>query len=324
MTVDASTPASSQRGRILVIRGGALGDFIVTLPVLAALRNQFPHTRLEVLAYPQVATLAVRAGLADAAHAIESRPLAGFFARRGVLDPQESERFSRCDVIFSYLYDPDQIFRENLARVTRAQFIQGPHRPEETSGVPASLQLLVPLERLAIFDADPVPRLRWAGMGPGTEGWIALHPGSGSPSKNWPLERWKALVSRCVAQTDWGLVIIGGEAESEALDGLEGLIPPARRQVLRGRPLESVAEQLSRCRGFLGHDSGITHLAAAVGIPCLVLWGPSNESVWKPGGPGVQTVSHPGGLADLGIDAVWRVVADQFLPIVSASGCGPR
>jgi len=45
-----------------------VGDFIVTLPVLAALRNQFPQTRLEVLAYPQVATLAVRAGLADAAH----------------------------------------------------------------------------------------------------------------------------------------------------------------------------------------------------------------------------------------------------------------
>jgi hypothetical protein len=142
MTVDASTPASSQRGRILVIRGGAVGDFIVTLPVLAALRSGFPQTRLEVLAYPQVATLAVRAGLAHEAHAIESRPLAGFFARRGVLDPQESERFSRCDVIFSYLYDPDQIFRENLARVTRAQIIQGPHRPVETSGVPASVQLL--------------------------------------------------------------------------------------------------------------------------------------------------------------------------------------
>ncbi len=324
MTVDASTPASSQRGRILVIRGGALGDFIVTLPVLAALRNQFPHTRLEVLAYPQVATLAVRAGLADAAHAIESRPLAGFFARNGALDPMESERFARCDVIFSFLYDPDELFRDNIARVTCAQVIQGPHRPEESTGVPASVQLLAPLESLAIFDADPVPRLRWAGMGPGVEGWIALHPGSGSARKNWPLERWKALVSRCVAQTHWGLVLIGGEAEAEALDSLERLIPPARRQVLRGRPLESVAEQLSRCRGFLGHDSGITHLAAAVGIPCLALWGPSNESVWKPGGPGVQTVSHPGGLADLGLDAVWRAVADQFSPILSSSRCGPR
>ncbi|MEY3536604.1 MAG: hypothetical protein RLZZ582_2180 [Verrucomicrobiota bacterium] len=309
MTVDASASAfTSQRGRILVIRGGAVGDFIVTLPVLAALRSQFPQTRLEVLAYPQVASLAVRAGLAHEAHAIESRPLAGFFARKGVLDPQESERFSRCDVIFSYLYDPDGIFRENLARVTRAQIIQGPHRPAETSGVPASVQLLEPLERLAIFDADPVPRLRWPGMGGGPERWIALHPGSGSVSKNWPLERWMELVGRCVAETDWNWMLTGGEAETDALDRLERLIPPARRRVLRGHSLESVAEHLSRCRGFLGHDSGITHLAAAVGIPCLALWGPSNESIWRPmaqPGQRIQTRSHPGGLADLSIDDVW-------------------
>ncbi len=320
MTVDASTPASSQRGRILVIRGGAVGDFIVTLPVLAALRKQFPQTRLEVLAYPQVATLAVRAGLADVAHAIESRPLAGFFARNGTLDPIESERFARCDVIFSFLYDPDELFRGNLARVTSAQVIQGPHRPVESTGVPAAVQLLEPLERLAIFEVDPVPRLRWAGMGPCAEGWIALHPGSGSARKNWPLERWKELVSRCVAQTNLSLVLIGGESESEALDCLERLIPATRRQVLRGQTLESVAEQLSRCQGFLGHDSGITHLAAAVGIPCLGLWGPSNESVWKPGGPRVQTVSHPGGLADLGLEAVWNCFTAQFYPTVTASG----
>ncbi len=309
MTVDASTSAfTAPRGRILVIRGGAVGDFIVTLPVLAALRSQFPQTRLEVLAYPQVATLAVRAGLADEAHAIESRPLAGFFARRGVLDPREAERFSRCDVIFSYLYDPDEIFRANLARVTRAQIIQGPHRPVETSGVSAPIQLLEPLERLAIFDADPVPRLRWPGMGRGSDGWIALHPGSGSPSKNWPLERWMELVGRCVAETDWKWMLTGGEAETDALDRLERLIPATRRTVLRGQSLDSVAEHLSRCRAFLGHDSGITHLAAAVGLPCLALWGPSNESVWRPlvpPGQRIRTLSHSGGLAELSVDAVW-------------------
>ena len=119
-------------------------------------------------------------------------------------------------------------------------------------------------------------------------------------------------------------MLIGGEAEAEALDCLERLIPARRRQVLRGRPLESVAEQLSRCQGFLGHDSGITHLAAAVGIPCLALWGASNELVWRPGGPAVQTVSHPGGLADLGLEAVWKSFKAQFYPAVSALGRDPQ
>jgi heptosyltransferase-2 len=95
MTLDASSNANcARKGRILVIRGGAIGDFIVTLPVLAALRERFPGACLEVLAYPNVAPLAVRAGLADEARAIESRPLAGFFARGGRLDPAESERLA--------------------------------------------------------------------------------------------------------------------------------------------------------------------------------------------------------------------------------------
>ncbi|MEY4690143.1 MAG: hypothetical protein RIT19_468 [Verrucomicrobiota bacterium] len=314
MTVDASTPASSATGRgcILVIRGGAVGDFIVTLPVLAALRERFPRTRLEVLAYPRVAGLAVRAGWADAAQAIESRPLAGFFARKGVLDPSQSERFARCDVIFSYLFDPDGIFQDNLSRVTSAQIIPGPHRPSESAGVPAPVQLLAPLERLAIFDADPVPRLRWAGMGGDAGRWIALHPGSGSPSKNWPLDRWADLIVRCLEGTDLGLMLVGGEAEAEAFACLERLIPPSRRRVLRGESLESVAEHLSRCRGFVGHDSGITHLAAAVGVPCLALWGPSNASVWRPlirPDQPLHTLSHAGGLSALPVEEVWAALA---------------
>lgn len=314
MTVDASTLASSDPGRgcILVIRGGAVGDFIVTLPVLAALRERFPSTRLEVLAYPRVAGLAVRSGWADAAMPIESRPLAGFFARRGVLDPLQSERFARCDVIFSYLFDPDGIFRDNLERVTSAQVIAGPHRPSESTGVPASVQLLAPLERLAIFDADPVPRLHWSGMGGDRGRWIALHPGSGSPAKNWPLDRWAGLVRHCVESTDLGLILVGGEAEAGALECLEPLIPASRRRILRGESLESVAEQLSRCQGFVGHDSGITHLAAAVGVPCLALWGPSNASVWRPltrPGQPLRTLSHAGGLDALSVGEVASALA---------------
>jgi ADP-heptose:LPS heptosyltransferase len=165
---------------------------------------------------------------------------------------------------------------------------------------------------LAIFDADPVPRLRWAGMGGDAGRWIALHPGSGSPSKNWPLDRWADLIVRCLEGTDLGLMLVGGEAEAEAFACLERLIPPSRRRVLRGESLESVAEHLSRCRGFVGHDSGITHLAAAVGVPCLALWGPSNASVWRPlirPDQPLHTLSHAGGLSALPVEEVWAALA---------------
>ena len=148
-------------GSILVIRGGAIGDFILTLPVLAALRQRFPEARLEVLGYPHVAQLAALGKLVDAVIPIESRPLAGFFARRGSLDPEMAKNFGRFNLIISYLFDPDEIFRTNVGLCTKAQFIQGPHRPAADSIQHASEVFLKPLERLAIFDADSTPRLRF-------------------------------------------------------------------------------------------------------------------------------------------------------------------
>jgi len=71
------------KGKILVIRGGAIGDFILTLPAIAALRQQFPLAHLEVLGYPHIVQLAQAGGLVDRVQAIEARALAGFFARNG-------------------------------------------------------------------------------------------------------------------------------------------------------------------------------------------------------------------------------------------------
>src|ERR1044072_4711227 len=120
------------RVRILVIRGGAIGDFILTLPALAALRNQFPEAHLEVLGYPHIAQLALAGGLVDRVQPIEARALAGFFARNGELSEELRDYFSEFNVIVSYLYDPDEIFKTNIARCARGQFIAGPHRPDES------------------------------------------------------------------------------------------------------------------------------------------------------------------------------------------------
>jgi len=116
----------SFQGKILVIRGGAIGDFILTLPAIAALRRQFPRAWLEVLGYPHIVQLAVAGRLVDRAQFIEARPLAGFFARHGDLPQDMADYFSEFDLIVSYLYDPDEIFQSNVGRCTPAPFIAGP------------------------------------------------------------------------------------------------------------------------------------------------------------------------------------------------------
>lgn len=289
--------------KILIIRGGAIGDFILTLPVLAALRAQLPKARLEVLGYPHIAQLALAGKLCSAVRSIDARPLAGFFARKGALDPALEEYFAGFAIVISYLFDPDEIFQTNVARCSKAQFIAGPHRPDETAGIHATKVFLKPLERLAIFDADPEPKL--AINSPHTTiNQIALHPGSGSERKNWPEENWLELLRQLTSQTDLTFLLVGGEAEGERLERLATGLPVGRAAVARNLPLPELALRLHSCRAFLGHDSGITHLAAAVGLPGLVLWGDTIETVWRPQSARLKILRDPGGLPQLPVTTV--------------------
>ena len=308
---------SAIKSRILVIRGGAIGDFILTLPAIAALRRQFPHAHLEVLGYPHIAQLAVAGGLADRVQPIEARGLAGFFARGGTLEPDLMDYFSEFDLVISYLYDPDEIFKTNICRCAVGQFIVGPHRPDETERLHATKVYLKPLERLAIFDADPVPRLVLNCQNSSGRAdlpvsldaqqrvpTITFHPGSGSEKKNWPEAKWAGLIQQVMATTLWNLLLVGGEAEGERLRRLAAALPPARCSIVQSQPLAELAQRIQSCAAFVGHDSGITHLAAAVGLPCVVLWADTLEEVWRPQGEALVVLQEITGVRAISVEKV--------------------
>ena len=309
----------NKRGKILVIRGGAIGDFILTLPAIAALRETFPDTQLELVGYPRVAELARAAGIIDDFRNIEARPLAQFFARNAALDQDWSDYFETCNLIISYLFDPDEIFRTNLARASAAQFIQAQHRPDESQPIHASEVFLKPLEKIAIFGADPIPKLRITTNTSLAAGkWIAAHPGSGSEKKNWPEERWLELMQLLIASTDAHLLILGGEAEGARLVRLADALPAPRIRLAQNLPLLELAGLISQCAAFIGHDSGITHIAATLAVPSLVLWGPSRSEIWRPLGPRVHILHAPNSdLAQLSISTVQATLANL---LTSAAG----
>jgi heptosyltransferase-3 len=298
---------SSTQGKVLVIRGGAIGDFILTLPALAALRRQFPRTHLEVLGYPHIAQLALAGGLVQKVQSIEARALAGFFARNGELAGELVDYFSEFDLIVSYLYDPDGVFEANVGRCSHGQFIAGPHRPDDSLGVHATEVFLKPLERLAIFDADTVPRLsvsRAFETTIGTGRWLAAHPGSGSEQKNWPESKWLELLRYLVQSTSLHLLLVGGEAERGRLERLEAALPATRIKLMQNISLPELARWLASCLAFVGHDSGISHLAAAVGTPALILWGATAEAVWRPRGREMTLLRDANGLEGLSVPVV--------------------
>lgn len=305
--------APRTKGRILVIRGGAIGDFILTLPAIAALRRQFPETHLEVLGYPNVASLAKLSGDADEVRSIEARPLAGFFARGGTLDPGLCEHFGTFNIVVSYLYDPDRIFQDNVARCSRSQFIAGPHRPDESASVHATDVYLKPLERLAIFDADPAPRIPVNAVARREDVLLAIHPGSGSEKKNWPEERWAALLRQVANETPWRVLLAGGEAETERLQRLASVVPVARLSVALHQPLPELARRLAACHAFAGHDSGITHLAGAVGLRGIALWGDTRPEIWRPRSERFTLLRNPAGLGAIEP----REVFDALTPLLN-------
>src|SRR3954466_913916 len=138
--------------RILVIRGGALGDFIVTLPAIRLLRENFPEARLEILGYKHIIALAENRFYADAARSIEYGPVAAFFSRNSTLDPELSEYFASFQQIVSYLYDPDGIFDANLRRAGAKNILHA-YRKLDDSDL-AARQLARPLEQLALYLED--------------------------------------------------------------------------------------------------------------------------------------------------------------------------
>lgn len=285
--------------RVLVIRGGALGDFILTLPAIRLLREGIPDCHLEVMGYPGIASLAVSAGLAEAVKPLGHQDMAPLFAPGAPVKDAVADYLRSFNLVVSYLFDPDGHFRGNLERLGVKTLIECAHRVRPGAG-PASVQLARPLEKLALFLEEPSPWIGERRPALATEPapfWI-LHPGSGSESKNWPAESWQAMLTKArenglVSQ----VVIVTGEAE-EARGQMSAWQGKAEEH-WHALPLPELAGRLQEAaRGgalFLGHDSGISHLAAACGLRCLVLFGPTDPEVWAPQNPGARVLQAPGG-----------------------------
>lgn len=283
--------------RLLVIRGGAIGDFILTLPAIGALRERWPAARIEVLGYPHIIELAHRRQYADAVRNIEARAMAGFFVPLGPLDDGLREYFGSFDIVVSYLFDPDHVFADNVRRAGARQVIEASPRP---TTLPAAVHYCRPLEALAIYVKDPVPRVfpsdaeRAVAMEflarAGRERIVAIHPGSGSAKKNWPVTKFGALARWAVDELAVQLVVVQGEADEMVVTALRSELGTRPVLVARGLTLVALAAVLERCAVFVGNDSGITHLAAALGTPTVALFGPASLPVWEPRGTQVQVL----------------------------------
>jgi heptosyltransferase-2 len=300
--------------RILVIRGGAIGDFVLTLPAIKLLRDRFPKSHLEILGYEHIIALAQKRYYAAAIRSIESGALARFFARNSDLPSELIDYFGGFDLIVSYLFDPDGIFQANVKQCGSHTFLAVP--PKLTDGEHAARHLARPLEALGLHLQDAAARIY-----PNEKDRefarnflrdlknrvIVLHPGSGSDRKNWPIENWRQLGEHLFA-TGRAVIVVSGEADEARARLLEAAWKGKQVRFARNLPLPLLAALFENTI-FVGHDSGISHIAAAVGARCVLLFGPTDPRVWAPANENVRVIRAPGGnLGLLAADGVLAVI----------------
>lgn len=229
--------------RTLLIRPGAIGDAIVSLPALEFLRGDYT----EVWA-PSV-NLPLFSGVADKVRSIASTGL----DRIGIFDePVEKALFGFDRIVSWYGANRDE-FRQAVRNLP-FEFHQA-LPPVDCDSHAVDFYL-----RQVGGPMGAVPRFR---VSASKRNFIAVHPFSGSLRKNWPLENFQHTAARLPLPVEW----------AASADGSHRL-----------NDLGEIASWLASARAYLGNDSGITHLAAAVGTPVVVLFGPTDPAVWAPRG----------------------------------------
>jgi hypothetical protein len=143
-----------------------------------------------------------------------------------------------------------------------------------------------------------------------TERFVAIHPGSGSIEKCWPISRIAEVIKRLWEQNH-PVLLLSGPADTERMDNLRQQLslPPTPEmfKMLTYAPLLEVAQHLQQCRCYLGNDSGITHLAAMLGVPTVAIFGPTDPKIWRPIGPFVKVLQDYR-LEDVTVDAVMGAI----------------
>ena len=175
------------------------------------------------------------------------------------------------------------------------------------------MQLARPLQSLGLALADPAARLF-----PNDEDRaavrhfradVALHPGSGSQTKNWPVENWIKLGNDLLSNGRQ-ILILAGEADRERTEQLKSAWKNDAVQFAENLPLPQIAALLEG-RDFVGHDSGISHIAAAAGARCLLLFGWTDPAIWAPANHNVTVLRAPEGkMRLLDCEAVIAALSD--------------
>ena len=261
--------------RTLLIRPGGIGDCILAFPAMECLRSSYTEVWVPSAVVPLIR-------FADRVRAISSTGLDLLGLPGIVPDAGVVEYLRSFDAIVSWYGSSREDFRRAMAALNlRFDFL--PALPDEARGMHCCDVFL----EQAGCSLGKCPRIPCDVVS--SRDLAVIHPFSGSGKKNWPLERFRELAGRLPLAVSW----CAGPEESLS-------------NAYRSENLYELGCWLASARIYIGNDSGITHLAAAVGVPVVAIFGPTDPRVWGPRGQRVRVVR--GKLEDITVEEVINAV----------------
>jgi ADP-heptose:LPS heptosyltransferase len=292
---------------IIAVRRGGLGDLLVVLPSLRLLRAAFPETRITLVARRDYGRLFPAAGIVDTVDdADEFRWSA--LASPGAARDVGPFSFPEADLVVGWFHAPTaEDFRKSAAalwpaaevRVIEADPAAG--HPLNRSFFNQTAASLFGRDRPVVRFEDcsrlPLPRPVAPAAGAGrfpASPYVVVHPGGGSPAKLWPGGHFRKVIRRSAEAGLSGAVVLGEAEESLRAEwtAWAGSERPAGWILLDRPALEDLAALLTNASFYFGNDSGVTHLAAVLGLPGLAVFRDKFARAWNPGG-NIIVVSAP-------------------------------
>lgn len=272
--------------RVLIVRLRSLGDCVLTTPALELLHAFRPDLRVAVAVEPRFAAIfeqhpAVQAILAPSAVSIRAwRPELAVNLHGGtrsawlMLAGGARVRAGFGHHRFAWSYH---------VRIPRAQEILGEERVVHTAEHLASAMFYLGVPRAEI------PQARLYGARPPRRApYAVLHPFAAAADKRWPAERFVELGRRLRKEHGLDVVVLGARGDDFA--------PFGEFELVQGAPLGEVKGWIAGAQLFAGNDSGPAHMAAALGVPAVVLFGRSDPRIWGPWRVEAEVLHSPGGL----------------------------
>ena len=304
MPVAAAPLSPKTPHRLLIIRPGGIGDTVLMLPMLRALRDALPNAILDVACETRNAEALEMAGVDANPLVFDRSPLKFLKHLRkttytAAIDTEQFHHFSAC---FALLSGAPVRVGLNINPVRNPLYTHLVNYDVAAPEGEQFLQLLPPLELpeqpFSLPGVLTAPDIPWPEAFDFLRStpFVALQAGGSTPYKQWTTERFAEVAQRLHQQHGLAVALVGGPSDTELCDALcrqsdlgsETICSTAGRLSLK-----ETAALLAKAELFVGIDSGLAHMATALARPTVVLFGPSNPEKWGSRGAGQVIARKP-------------------------------